>query len=287
MDDESLNRPYFTVIIPTYNRPALLAQAVDSVVRQSDPDWELIIVDDASPVKATALPDPRIRLVRNDSNLGKSASLNRAFKLSRGQVVMILDDDDQFAVDRLWHGRLAHELAMVAFCGEGEMSAPQTAPAETVAPRIRMVAFTWSAPIPAMGAVSVARSKWVDFDPDLRGCEDHDWIIRLQERCPEIAWIDSPDWLWGRHEGTRDLNGIRARIEGTERLLEKHKAYYKGRAAAHAHRLYRLSRLHWEVGHRWQALLLAIRSSLRRPNVGATRLGARALVQRGRGGKRT
>lgn len=276
--EEDLNRPCFTVIIPTYSRPTLLADAIGSVLRQSCPDWELIVVDDASPVTATAPEDPRIILLRNDSNIGKAASVNRAFAVSRGKYVTILDDDDLFREDRLENARKAHQMAPIACC---LASAPSVQPArrvESPGAGIQLVPFDWESPIPSAGALSVERSHWVDLDPDFRACEDVDWVMRLQERCSQMALIESGDWVWGRHDGPRHLNGVVARVAGSMRLLEKHAAYYSREPRAHAQRLARLGHLHRYLGHRRQAMVFAIQSFLRRPNVDAVKLGMRVVI---------
>lgn len=270
MDDAFLNHPYFTVIIPTYNRPELLARAITSILGQSDPDWELIVVDDASPIEAVAPADPRIRVLRNECNMGKAASINRAFAISHGRVLTILDDDDLFGEDRLKNARLAHAMAMIACC-RGREPGPPAAGVHSLTPHVKLVPFR-NAPMPSAGALSVAREHWVDLDPEFRACEDIDWVMRLQENCSTLAMIDSPDWVWGRHDGPRHLNGIQARIEGSQRLLDKHKGYYLRDAAAHAERLYRLGVLHRGARDRRSAFALALLSFRRRANLSAVRL---------------
>ena len=66
----------FTVIIPTYDRPTLLAEAIDSVLRQTVQDFEVIVVDDGSRVPAVVPDDPRFLLIRHDSNRGLSVARN-------------------------------------------------------------------------------------------------------------------------------------------------------------------------------------------------------------------
>jgi glycosyltransferase involved in cell wall biosynthesis len=91
-------RPFFSVVIPTRNRLALLRDAVDSVRRQASGDWECVIFDNASdePVGeyVTSLGDPRIRYERSDAFLPVTASWNRAINLARGAYVTLIGDDD-------------------------------------------------------------------------------------------------------------------------------------------------------------------------------------------------
>lgn len=99
--------PKITVITATYNDEAYLGMAMDSILSQSFGDFEYILVDDASTdntaqILATyASADPRITVYRNDRNLGRAASRNRALELSRGQWIAIFDGDDISAPNRL------------------------------------------------------------------------------------------------------------------------------------------------------------------------------------------
>lgn len=97
--------PRVSIVLPTHNRPALLAQAVRSVMTQSFEDWELIVVDDASdpPVPADRWPElaDRVRVVRNATALGGGASKAIGARLARGPLLTFLDDDDLYAHDLL------------------------------------------------------------------------------------------------------------------------------------------------------------------------------------------
>lgn len=95
--------PRVTVLLAVHDGGDYLDAAVQSVLAQTYDDFELLIVDDASSDGAVeALPaDPRIRVVRNDRNLGQVASLNRGLREARGTVVARLDADDVCAPERL------------------------------------------------------------------------------------------------------------------------------------------------------------------------------------------
>lgn len=92
--------PTFSIIIPTYKRPHLLAKAICSVVNQTFGDFECIVVDDGcDPVTVKVVQqfnDRRIVLIRHASNKGTSAAYNSGIKASRGFLISILDDDDEY-----------------------------------------------------------------------------------------------------------------------------------------------------------------------------------------------
>lgn len=92
--------PAVSVIVPAYNSERYIEAAIRSVIAQTMPDWELIVVDDHSTdgtcavVKALAAEDPRIHLYVNESNCGAARTRNRGWDLSRGRHVAFLDSDD-------------------------------------------------------------------------------------------------------------------------------------------------------------------------------------------------
>lgn len=92
--------PLFTVLIPTYRRAGLLPRALESVLAQTWEDFELLVVDDASPDHTVdvvaAVDDPRVRLLRRPTNGGAAASRNTGFAAARGRWVTLLDDDDEY-----------------------------------------------------------------------------------------------------------------------------------------------------------------------------------------------
>lgn len=97
--------PLISVNVPTFNRARFVAQAIDSVLRQTFTNWELNIVDNCSTDGTweiiSSYKDSRIRTYRNEENKGMVFSWNRAVQLSRGQYVCFLADDDWFAPNRL------------------------------------------------------------------------------------------------------------------------------------------------------------------------------------------
>lgn len=96
-----------SVYVPTHNRLALLVACVDSVMRQSYQDLELLVVDDGSTdgtaafLEDAARKDSRIQFLRNERPRGAPASRNRAIQHATGEYVTGLDDDDEFTPDRL------------------------------------------------------------------------------------------------------------------------------------------------------------------------------------------
>tara|TARA_B110000046_G_C12892955_1_gene355169 strand:+ start:15 stop:863 length:849 start_codon:yes stop_codon:yes gene_type:complete len=101
------NTQLITVYIPTYNRVELLKRAVNSVLSQSYQNFELIIVDDCSSdetikyLEKLSSNDKRIIFFQNVKNSGACVSRNKAISEAKGKYITGLDDDDEFASDRL------------------------------------------------------------------------------------------------------------------------------------------------------------------------------------------
>jgi glycosyltransferase involved in cell wall biosynthesis len=93
-----------SIIIPTYNRAALVTEAVASVLAQSFRDFELLVVDDGSTDgtgEALALYADRIRLIRRESRDGVSAARNDGIAAARGEWLAFLDSDDLWLPEKL------------------------------------------------------------------------------------------------------------------------------------------------------------------------------------------
>lgn len=100
--------PHFSVILPTHNRPQLLAEAVGSLAKQRFRDFEVIVVDDAS--SPPAAPDAAglsLRIVRHEQAQGGAAAKNTGARAARGEALAFLDDDDLYAPAYLERAALA------------------------------------------------------------------------------------------------------------------------------------------------------------------------------------
>lgn len=97
--------PRVSVCIPTYRGAETLAAAIESVLAQTHADFELIVVDDASPDDTAAVvarfTDPRLRYVRNMRNLGPEGNWNHCLALARGTYFKLLPHDDLLRRDCL------------------------------------------------------------------------------------------------------------------------------------------------------------------------------------------
>ena len=99
-----MTEPFFSVIIPTYNRADFVTTAIKSVCEQTYSDWELLVIDDGSTDDTRQIvegfDDDRIKYVWQE-NQERSAARNHGIRLSQGQYICFLDSDDYLLPEHL------------------------------------------------------------------------------------------------------------------------------------------------------------------------------------------
>ncbi len=84
----------FSVIIPTYNRPLALKRTVSSILSLNiSCEYEIVVVNDYPNIPITDLFDRRIRIIENETNLGRSGSRNAGARAAIGSILFFIDDD--------------------------------------------------------------------------------------------------------------------------------------------------------------------------------------------------
>ena len=94
----SMSQPLFTVLMPVYNGEKYLREAIDSILKQTLTNFEFLIIDDGSKDSTfqiiNSYNDPRIRFVKNETNLGISKTLNRGIEMASSEFIARMDADD-------------------------------------------------------------------------------------------------------------------------------------------------------------------------------------------------
>ena len=127
------NRPTFSIVMATYNTDhAFLREAIDSVLAQIYPNFELIIADDCSPdaevraiVAEYAARDERVKLVTRETNGNISAATNSAIAQATGDWLVFMDHDDTIVEYALLHVALAieeHPNATLLYSDEDKLN---------------------------------------------------------------------------------------------------------------------------------------------------------------------
>src|SRR5689334_6622702 len=95
-------QPAVSIVMPTYNRLEFLPATVESVLRQTMPDWELIVADDGSSAETldyleSLTQDARVRLLRLRRSGNAGGARNAAIASARASMLAFLDSDDLWA----------------------------------------------------------------------------------------------------------------------------------------------------------------------------------------------
>lgn len=242
--------PFFSVIIPVYNRAGPLAQAIESVRAQTCQDFEIVVVDDGSRDDPKSVVDsfcdPRIRFHRQ-TNAGGGGARNTAIDLAQGRFIAPLDSDDAFlphhlaAMRALLDGsqNLAGYARIRVDRGEGRVFLK---PPRALAPGEDMATYLLCDRgfVPTITVVVERQmAQHVRYATDLIAAEDTDFAIRLAHAGCRFAMLDEPGAVWrDLHDPDRASSGRGAQSFGEwlDRLkpLIPARAWHGGRGWAYA-----------------------------------------------------
>jgi hypothetical protein len=190
-DAPSFPSPAVSIVMPTWNRGAVIGAAIRSVQAQQFSDWELIVVDDGSTddterVFASFATDVRIRTV-TQAHGGQCEARNNALRLAKGALIAYLDSDN------LWYpGYLAAAVAVFAAhpdvgCAYGAMITESHIPGQRILfepfDRDRLLNGNYIGMSPFIHRRSLFE-RYGGFDEELSALEDWDLILRYTADAP-------------------------------------------------------------------------------------------------------
>lgn len=196
--------PTISAVIPAYNRNHCIGRAVDSVLRQTLPASELLIVDDGSSDDLASslgsLAD-RIRILRHPENLGAAAARNTGIEEARGEFIAFLDSDDTWKPDKLERQIAFMRQRDLDFCCTGfEIADPGQASARSAwrpyPETLHLNHFTWGC-FTGPGSTFIARcsllKSYRGYDTRFARLEDWDLMLRLAEANSKgIGFLNEP-----------------------------------------------------------------------------------------------
>lgn len=261
-----------TVIITTYKRePSMLKRAIESVIAQTYSDWELIIVDD-SPAdyefrdevrKMVMSFQGRIKYIRHEKNSGVSVARNTGIKLSQGEYIAFLDDDDEWLpkkLERQLEKFTSPEIGLVycrnyyvddaagethevkKVCHEGKVFDKLIRENFIGSPSFVMFRTEY---LREVGGFAVENTP-------IEACEDWELFIRIANEY-EVACVDEALVKYHDNHGEHGDTILR-RIRGQEYIYEKYKEYIQADKYLNCKRLSALSALNRKAGNYRKAL---------------------------------
>ena len=211
--------PALSIVMPVYNPPLpFLRQAIDSVLAQVYPNWELCIADDASTVggvreylREVAAAEPRVRLCLRNTNGNISLATNSAVELASGEFLVFLDQDDLLAPNALAEIALAASAQPQAdllysdddkIDVDGHRFAPQFKP--DWSPEL-LLGYMYLSHV-----FAVRRALYENLGgmrAGFEGSQDYDLALRASERASAIAHIPQVLYHWRVLPGSTAASG--------------------------------------------------------------------------------
>jgi glycosyltransferase involved in cell wall biosynthesis len=232
ISQSTIDKPKISVIIPTYNAMSYLPEAVDSVLRQTFRDFELIIIDDGSNDHTvewvSSLTDLRIKLITQE-NQGSAAARNRGIAIAKGKYIALLDADDLWEANKLAkqvdfldaHSSIGLVDTSVVLVNENCKSTGKVVTSKAEGDVWKnLVQFQ---PVCSCDSTPLIRRECFDkvglFDRDLMFLEDLDWWIRLASRY-QFGAIKEPLVKYRQHSGSKSTN-CQETLQAFHKIIEK------------------------------------------------------------------
>lgn len=238
-----MNIPFFSIVIPVYNRQREIRRAVESCLAQEYSNFELILVDDASQDESRTViatySDPRIRLICHETNRGQCPARNTGVAAAKGEWIVFVDSDHALKPGAL--GRIRHYLESdlgavdrIGFMQDWDtgITTPQPAPDGSLLDYWGWLRFIQSALLSDF-LLCTRRStfdsvKWAD-STILEAEYNLDFAQRFTSRLiPEtlsIQYTDSSNRLTAGHKRpsrTQLMRRAGDEVDSKKRILERH-----------------------------------------------------------------
>jgi len=188
----------FSVIIPAYNAEKTIVRAIDSVMAQSYPVYEIIVVDDASTDGTRVLLEHtyarQIKLIQKVNNGGSSVARNTGWDVAMGDYIAFLDADDIWHKDKLavMNTILTSAPGITLFYHPYTQTdlSNKVLPENMVVYRLPFIKLLPSNPI-ATSCMVVKNEPTFRFEPSMRYTEDYDFCLRISYKY-KIYFIKEP-----------------------------------------------------------------------------------------------
>lgn len=209
-----MGQPLVSIIIPTYKRPDTLDRTINSVLNQTYKNIEIIVVDDNNPdaegrrlteIKMAPFEDnPRVKYIKHEKNKNGSAARNTGARVSKGEYIGFLDDDDQFLPRKIesqvaklqslsddwgfcynnyYTQRGEEKLVPVKECREGDLF---------------VVALKQGISVNAGSNLLIRRTAFESingFDESFKRNQDHEFLVRLLKKY-KMAYVAEPGLIY-------------------------------------------------------------------------------------------
>lgn len=190
--------PFVSVVMPAYNVDAYIVQAIQSILNQTYPHFELLISDDHSRDRTVecidSFNDTRIVVKKNPHNLGYAGNMNALFKAAKGEYLIIQDADDYCAVNRLQvlvdflESHPSIDMVGSSYIKVDAQGKEQKILLSEDLAGVKQAFVQMVDPLPVLNGSVMFRRKIIDegfFFRDLKyvnRSQDDDWLFRISEK---------------------------------------------------------------------------------------------------------
>ena len=196
-----------SVIMLTYNREKLVGRAIESILKQSEPDFEFLIIDNGSTdqsgkiADAYAEKDKRIRVIhRNCGNIG--AGRNTGLDAAKGEFITFIDDDDWAEPDFLefLKALLIESNADVAICGAADKAFDEKC---VMTPEQALIELMWRKKYNMAFPTKMFRREMMEKlrFPEEGSYDDIALMYKLLANAQKVAYHGLPKYTFYRHPG--------------------------------------------------------------------------------------
>ena len=258
-----------TIVITTHKRnPEIVERALVSVLNQTYPQTEVIVVDDSpsdyiyrDDVMKMIKKYNKVKYIRHSSCMGACVARNTGLSEANGKYIGYLDDDDEWKANKLElqiAGFTDDNVALV-YCGS-ETKNDQTGMCVVsdtkfikgnVYEQLILKNFIGSTSFPLI------RTDYLKsiggFDPLMKSAQDYDVWLRLSMKYT-INYVEVPLVIYHIHDGCRISNVANNKVKGLERLNEKNMAYLNSHKTARWQRTIKLAPMYANNGQTSKAL---------------------------------
>lgn len=251
-----------SVVIPTYNRAALIERSVKSALAQSHRDVEVVVIDDASTDETVSvlatIDDPRLRVIELERNGGQCKARNRGVREAQGRYVAFLDSDDEWLptkVARQLERFEAGDRPGVTYTG---MWVDDGTSRNDVLARVEGESFeeflTLPGPITTTGLMVDAEMvrEELSFDETIGCAVEGDLLIRIS-RDHVVGRVPEPLYVRYLHGGEQISSETRCYARARRQILDKYADDFRQRPRLAAACMFRLALTERKVGDYTQA----------------------------------
>ena len=277
--------PLVPVITPAFNRVEYITEAVESVLCQSYPCIEFIVIDDGSSDGTFEIlqkyeADKKLELLShtNRENKGQSSALNLGLKAAKGEYIVILDSDDYLHEDKIRDqvayleahpevGMVYGQAMAVSENGQHLFPLPPDSHKETGDPNDLLLDCYMALPGGAMVRSKVFQQAGF-FEERFRAGQDHDMVLRIAEIAP-YTFLRGTVFFYRKHGESISKTGLERRWRAGFEILNRAKSRYPYRKSVLRKRMallhFRMAQVRWKQGRFLHAIAHLFRAGIGDP----------------------